>query len=419
MANRGLYIFTHDCRLHDNPALLTLSQQCDELLCVYILDIEHVNNTNYERHGIGEYRKKFIHESLLNLRDNLAALDQDLLIQLGNPCEIISALHALFSFDVIGISKHPGVYEKTLIDHLETLDTKLIIEEAFTLLNSTDLILDLRDEHKNFTPFRKYVEPFLTKHPPGLAKTVDDLPKVLEYSNKLNNIDISVDALPDNGFKGGEVTALTQLNHYCQRGLLDQYKKTRNGLVGWNFSSKLSAWLANGCLSARIIWHKIESFEQNHGSNDSTYWLKFELLWREYFQWLLNTHQSRFFQFTGLSSKAPNNTFDRKSYQSWINGETGYSGVDAAMRQLKQTGWLSNRARQWAASCFVHELNLDWRYGAAYFEQELIDYDVASNWGNWLYLAGVGTDPRGHRQFNLSKQLEIYDPNKLFVKTYS
>jgi deoxyribodipyrimidine photo-lyase len=89
------------------------------------------------------------------------------------------------------------------------------------------------------------------------------------------------------------------------------------------------------------------------------------------------------------------------------------------MNQLNSSGYLSNRGRQLAASCFVHELNLDWRYGAAYFEEQLIDYDVASNWGNWQYLAGVGSDPRGHRQFDLAKQTKIYDPGNLFIQKWA
>ncbi|CRZ71222.1 Deoxyribodipyrimidine photolyase%2C single-strand-specific [Vibrio cholerae] len=85
------------------------------------------------------------------------------------------------------------------------------------------------------------------------------------------------------------------------------------------------------------------------------------------------------------------------------------------MRQLNQTGYMSNRGRQLVASCLVHELGLDWRYGAAYFETQLVDYDVGSNWGNWQYLAGVGADPRGSRQFNLEKQAHTYDPKGEFV----
>jgi deoxyribodipyrimidine photo-lyase len=91
--------------------------------------------------------------------------------------------------------------------------------------------------------------------------------------------------------------------------------------------------------------------------------------------------------------------------------------VDAAMRELKFTGYLSNRARQNVASYFVHRLKLDWRQGAEYFQHQLIDYDAASNWGNWAYVAGVGNDPRA-REFNLERQLQMYDPKLAYVKTW-
>ena len=84
------------------------------------------------------------------------------------------------------------------------------------------------------------------------------------------------------------------------------------------------------------------------------------------------------------------------------------------MLELKLTGFMSNRGRQNVASYFCNELNIDWRFGAAYFEQQLIDYDVCSNWGNWAYLAGVGNDPRQNRVFNIEKQAADYDKKKVF-----
>jgi len=88
------------------------------------------------------------------------------------------------------------------------------------------------------------------------------------------------------------------------------------------------------------------------------------------------------------------------------------------MNELAETGFLSNRGRQVVASCLVNELQLDWRYGAAYFEQQLIDYDAASNWGNWQYLAGIGADPRGQRQFNIQKQTDMYDPSGEYIRLW-
>ena len=101
-------------------------------------------------------------------------------------------------------------------------------------------------------------------------------------------------------------------------------------------------------------------------------------------------------------------------FNKWQNAETGNDFIDANMLELKLTGFMSNRGRQNVASYLCNDLKLDWRYGAAYFEQQLIDYDVSSNWGNWAYLAGVGNDPRGNRAFNIEKQANDYDKNKSY-----
>ena len=100
---------------------------------------------------------------------------------------------------------------------------------------------------------------------------------------------------------------------------------------------------------------------------------------------------------------------------AWCYGNTASDFVNAFMRQLLNTGWMSNRGRQIVASYLINELGVDWRYGAAWFEQQLIDYDVAANWGNWQYLAGVGTDPRGRRHFNIEKQQQTHDPDLTFT----
>ncbi|MGO0305166.1 FAD-binding domain-containing protein [Endozoicomonas acroporae] len=97
--------------------------------------------------------------------------------------------------------------------------------------------------------------------------------------------------------------------------------------------------------------------------------------------------------------------------QKWCAGNTPRHIVNACMKELQATGYLSNRGRQIVASCFIYELGMDWRYGAAWFEQQLVGYDVGSNWGNWQYLAGVGADPRGSRHFNLDKQAQQFDPD--------
>ncbi len=121
------------------------------------------------------------------------------------------------------------------------------------------------------------------------------------------------------------------------------------------------------------------------------------------------------FQAAGIiSEKKIPKSVSEKLLNTWVNGTTSVDFIDANMRELQLTGFMSNRGRQNVASYLCNDLKLDWRFGAAYFEQQLIDYDVCSNWGNWAYLAGVGNDPRENRYFNIEKQAQDYDKNKAY-----
>jgi len=153
----------------------------------------------------------------------------------------------------------------------------------------------------------------------------------------------------------------------------------------------------------------VKEYEAKHGANDSTYWLIFELIWRDYFRFAMKKHKSAFFQKGGIQQRSPATIDDTNALQRWVNGKTGVDFVDANMNELRLTGFMSNRGRQIVASYLCNDLKLDWRLGASYFEEQLIDYDVASNWGNWAYLAGVGNDPRGNRYFDVAKQAKVYD----------
>jgi deoxyribodipyrimidine photo-lyase len=217
-------------------------------------------------------------------------------------------------------------------------------------------------------------------------------------------------------FEGGETVAIRRLNHYFfETKYLSNYKETRNGMIGADYSSKFSAWLALGCISPRLIYQEIKKYEGQFGANDSTYWLVFELLWRDFFRFMFKKHQTKFFLYDGIKTEKVNSkSLNEKLLSQWINGNTNSDFINANMLELQLTGFMSNRGRQNVASFFCNELNMDWRFGAAYFEEQLIDYDVCSNWGNWAYLAGVGNDPRGHRWFNIEKQAGDYDKNKAF-----
>jgi deoxyribodipyrimidine photo-lyase len=168
--------------------------------------------------------------------------------------------------------------------------------------------------------------------------------------------------------------------------------------------------LATGALSARQAWAAIRSFEAQHGATDSTYWIGFEMLWRDHFRWLHLKYGERLYWQRGLSdAPLPTRPHNARGFEHWRTGRTGHAFIDAGMRELNATGYSSNRMRQNLASFLIHDLRCDWRAGAAWFESQLIDFDVYNNQGNWLYLSGRGTDPRGSRRFNPDKQAHDYD----------
>lgn len=247
-----------------------------------------------------------------------------------------------------------------------------------------------------YTPFRKRVEALLGTHSFSGITTLED-------SGRLAS------AL----FHSAEHQARAHVYAYIsENGPGREYKTRRNGMLHHLDSTKLSAYLSRGLISPQEVWNRCLAVEGPLGGCEETYWIRFELLWREYFQWVAYESGPRLFMASGLKkhSETLNHTGSRKAFELWTSGKTGDELVDAAMRELRETGYQSNRARQNAASYWIHDMKQPWRIGAAYFECMLLDYDPASNWGNWAYIAGVGNDPRPFRKFHTQKQAEQYDP---------
>jgi deoxyribodipyrimidine photo-lyase len=289
-----------------------------------------------------------------------------------------------------------------------------------TLYHAEDLPFAIKDIPDVFTNFRKKTELDATVRAVfdgALAITSPDIPEMILPTLQELGLEFSeIDSRAAIQFKGGETAAMQRLNHYFfETKNLSVYKETRNGMVGEGYSSKFSAWLAMGCISPRTIYKEIRAYEKENGANDSTYWLIFELLWRDFFRFMFKKYQTKFFLYAGIKGEKENSeSLSNKLFSQWENGATPSDFINANMIELKQTGFMSNRGRQNVASYFCNELNMDWRLGAAYFESQLIDYDVCSNWGNWAYLAGVGNDPRKHRYFNIQKQANDYDKDRSF-----
>jgi deoxyribodipyrimidine photo-lyase len=416
---RGLFWFRNDLRLHDNPALWHLAKQCDELLCVYVIDPRWFTWTKFQSKPLGSIRWRFICESLSDLENNLKSKGQVLIIRQGRPDQVIAELIDQFHIDAIGVTRLPATYEQKQLSHLHKKypHKNWIIEESFTLFRQDQLPFNIANLPDNFTEFRKAVDNIQAAT--YLVAPVS-LPLRIEVDfNEQDLNDEQVIDLEITPFKGGETAGTLQLDYYLQKtGLVSHYKKSRNQLDGWDFSSKLSPLLAQGCLSPRRVLTDLRIYEKKVEANDSTKILYLELLRREYFQWQLYKYGSRLFHLRGIRNVNPLLTFYPEAFMAWKHGNTESDFINAFMRQLKRTGWMSKQGRQIVASYLITEHGVDWRFGAAWFEEQLIDYDPASNWGNWQFLAGVGTCTRGKRRFNIDKQQQQYDPEHVFTKKY-
>ncbi|MEE4244038.1 MAG: DASH family cryptochrome [Kangiellaceae bacterium] len=426
-----LYWFRNDLRTIDNNLLKRAIEGHETVVGCYVIESRWLESSEQGIVGIGQSRWLFLRHSLLQLEKQLAAKSIVLRLMVGEPAKVIGELTDELSIDTLYVSNHVGSYEIEQINKVKSNHARLAVQSDWntTLITGTDAI-EKGWLSGSFSKFRNKVEksPIIDDFMDGVIEVEQTYAANQLDNTGSNNESIfnHVDAIVKDfnrtdsrtDFVGGEIAGLEHLKNYLATDAPSSYKQTRNNLDGKYSSTGLSPWLALGCLSPRRVWFEVKQYEAKYGANDSTYWIGFELLWREFFQWLALQSGSQLFHFSGLFNGQPKTTFNKKYFDSWCEGATDYPIVNALMRQLNSTGFMSNRGRQIVASCLVNELNQDWRYGAKYFERQLIDYDVASNWGNWQYIAGVGADPRGGRWFNLQKQTEQYDPDRRFIKQW-
>ena len=410
----GLFWFNHDLRLHDQPALWRLND-VDRLICVFCFDRAWQRPNDFNTKALGLNRQRFLQQALADLNQHLQHRGQQLLVVHGESVEQLATLIERFSVDIVARSEHNGIYENRQWQQLKVLfpDKTFYSTASHTLFCSDDLPFPLDALPSTFSQFRKQVETLKPNRP---MATVDQLATPPE--GLPTNEVVSVPMPEEGDFTGGETAALAHLDDYFSSSKPADYKTVRNAIDGWDNSSKFSAWLAQGSLSCRQLASRLQSYEKDVTANESTYWIYFELLWREYFPWSAHCSREKLFKADGTRGRPRRRCYYPERYQKWCHGNTPYPLVNACMHQLNETGYLSNRGRQIVASCFVNELGLDWRFGAAYFEQQLIDYDMASNWGNWQYIAGVGADPRGGRHFNIDKQTRLFDPDGEYIRRY-
>nr|WP_244270295.1 DASH family cryptochrome [Christiangramia echinicola] len=419
MMSRGMVWFRNDLRTTDHEALKRASIHHNELIGLYCFDPRHFIKDKFGFIKTGKFRAKFLIETVKELKQNLQKLNIPLLVYLKEPEIIIPDLIFKYTIDSVYFQKEWTQQEKEVEEGLKLKSGKVKFHSYYQqfLYHPEDIPYDsFQETPRIFTEFRKACE-IKTE-----VKNLIESPNPLSDSFISNNTqipnlkDLGLEEFQEDPrsafpFQGGEDQAKKRIESYFwETQNLSKYKGTRNGLIGEEYSSKLSAWLANGSISPRQIYYEVIKYEKEIESNQSTYWLIFELIWRDFFKYVSLKHGNKIFQLRGILNNDLEWHRDDQKLKEWISGNTSEDFVNANMKEIAATGFMSNRGRQNVNSYWAKELKQDWRIGAAYFESQLIDYDVHNNWGNWMYNSGVGNDPRD-RKFNIKSQAERYDPN--------
>jgi deoxyribodipyrimidine photo-lyase len=381
-------------RVEDNSSLTKAMKQSDNVIGFINIDPKIFLSTKYGFKKTEKYRAKFLLETISDLKSQLETLNISLIITYRDFGRSINEI-----IDQYGIT---NIYTQTEWTRDELREESFIPDEI-NLIKDFDQFLfspnDVKSLYDNiprgFSNFRKKCEKYLS------VNDTLSIPESLNSDNKIS-IEYPIPSLSDLGFKdfevhkdsvfrfkGGEINAKNRIrNYFFETRNVSTYKLTRNGLIGEDYSSKFSPWLANGSVSVKHIFKSLKKYEKEVEKNDSTYWLYFELIWRDFFKYVSMQHKDKFFNKDGIYGEDKEWSDDKDVLLNWINGKTNEPFVNANMIELSQTGFMSNRGRQNVSNYLTKELKIDWRIGAEYFESMLIDYDVHSNYGNWLYSAG-------------------------------
>lgn len=428
MRNKALVWFRNDLRIHDNEALHAAYDNHDQVVPVYVFDDRiYKGVTSYGFPKTGHHRAKFLIESVHDLRRNLQSRGGDLVVISGRVEEVLPALADQYGASTVYCNRertHEEVNRQDAVEQgLWAHGKELVYTRGKMLYHTADLPFPIAQTPDIFSAYRKEVEKYVPiRRPLDVPTTINDkTPSDLTIAEipTLEDLGHTEVSQADIRFEGGETSGLDQLDYYLwQSDLIATYKETRNGMLGWDFSSKLSPWLAAGCISPKQIYWSLKEYEEKRTKNRSTYWLFFELLWRDFFRLMGKKHGNAIFKEYGTKQEPLDQewTEDMSIFRIWSEARTGVPLIDANMREINATGFMSNRGRQNVASFLVKDLKVHWLLGAEYFESVLLDYDPCSNYGNWNYVAGVGSDPRENRYFNPLSQSRKYDSDGVYVK---
>ncbi len=413
--NTAMVWFRRDLRIHDNAALWHALKAARRVHCVFVFDSDILDALPDKT----DRRVEFIHASVGALRRTLESRGGGLHILAGSPRHLIPELAAELGAMTVYAARdyEPAAVERDawVAERLTKAGRRLELVKDQVIFEADEILTAAGTPYHVFSPFKRAWLAKLDAFHLGTYPVEDLLGNLAPAAPR------RMPALADMGFRStdlielgvqpGEAGGRARWEEFRER--IDRYRETRD-FPAVNAPSRLSVHLRFGTLSIR----ELARFAHEHAGEGADTWLS-ELIWRDFYQMLLA-------RYPHITRHAFQSRFDAlvwpnppDHYQAWCEARTGYPIVDAAMRQLNQTGYMHNRLRMIAASFLVKDLHVDWRQGERYFAQKLLDYDLAANVGGWQWSAGVGTDAQPwFRIFNPVTQSEKFDPSGSFIRHF-
>lgn len=369
------------------------------ILCLFIFDLNILRSLDNKK----DPRVEFIYNSLIELNKQLISFSSSLLVKIGKPIEVFQELINEYKIDTVFTNEDYEPYAKERENKIKDI----LVNNGIEFKLFKDQVLFAKDEllsndNKPYTKFSPYANKWKSIVTPSHYKKQHEL----NTDHFFNISDIEIPSLESIGFeKSGFDFPSAEINNT----ILKEYQHSRNN-PGIEGTSKLGIHLRFGTISIRqlvgISVTKSETFLN-------------ELIWREFFMQLLWHFP---YVVDSCFRKEYNNikwVNNEDQFLLWCEGKTGYPIVDAGMRELNETGFMHNRVRMITASFLVKHLLIDWRWGEAYFAQKLLDYELASNNGNWQWVAGCGADYTPYfRIFNPIVQAKKFDPDETYIKKW-
>lgn len=397
----NIFWFRRDLRLEDNIGLFKALQGNLPVLPIFIFDTDILDELPAD-----DARVTFIFNKLQEIHKELKEIGSQLAVYHGNPTHVFEKLVSQFQIQNVYTNHDYEPYararDKTIKNLLSKKEVNFYSFKDQVIFEKDEVVKADGNPYLVYTPYMKSWKN--------------------KFKNKYKPIDYSLNKLKSNFHKYPKAPKVTLLQlgfkaskievpeYDISEGLIQNYEDNRN-FPALNATSHVSPHLRFGTISIRKLVEKASS------KNNEIFWQ--ELIWREFFMQVL-------WHFPETTHNAFKPKYDRiiwrnneAEFEKWKDGMTGYPLVDAGMRELKETGFMHNRVRMVTASFLCKHLLIDWRWGEAYFAKHLLDYEMASNIGNWQWAAGCGVDAAPYyRIFNPTSQLEKFDKDHKYIKKW-